>query len=259
MNNKTLLRAADIHKTYTMGRSQINVLRGASLKVTQGEFLVIMGSSGSGKSTLLHILGALDIPDQGMVEFNGDNIFSKSNTQREYYRNHEVGFVFQFYHLLPELNVLENVLMPRYIAHSFIQWWSARHEAKRCAEEMLEQVGLSKRAKHRPNELSGGERQRVSIARALINTPSLLLADEPTGNLDEKIGTDILNLLVRLNEAGQTIVMVTHDTKVASRAHRRLYLSNGTLHKMRGDDVGGLNVPDPSDQPKEVVRERCDT
>lgn len=238
-----------------MGKSDVRVLRGCSMSVSEGEFLVIMGASGSGKSTLLHILGALDIPDRGMVEFRGENIFNKPDRYRQHYRNQEVGFVFQFYHLLPELNVLENVLMARMIHHSLLGWWSARHQAKKDAMEMLDRVGLSDRLKHRPKELSGGERQRVAIARSLINNPSLLLADEPTGNLDAETGGGLLNLLNRLNRAGQTIVMVTHDEKIASLAHRRLMLSGGVLREIPNDSGEGLSA-----QPvKEVVREHCDS
>lgn len=255
MNPKTLIKASGVHKTFIMGRSEVKVLRGVSMSVSEGEFLVIMGSSGSGKSTLLHILGALDIPDKGVVEFRGENLFDRPDRYRQKYRNKKVGFVFQFYHLLPELNVLENVLMARMIGYSVFGWWSARHQAKKEAMDMLEHVGLSDRLKHRPNELSGGERQRVTIARALINNPSLLLADEPTGNLDTEIGDGILNLLTRLNRAGQTIVMVTHDEKVASLAHRRLMLSEGVLREISNDSGQG-----PSAQPtKEVVREHCDS
>jgi len=227
--SKPLLRAHKLYKSYAMGRAEVNVLRGASLTAEAGEFLVIRGASGSGKSTLLHLLGALDVPDRGVVEFRGENLLARSAAQRGVYRNREVGFVFQFYHLLPELNVLENVLVPSLVAHSFWHWRRERTPARRAAEEMLEQVGLGHRAAHRPNELSGGERQRVAIARALINHPTLLLADEPTGNLDEVIGAEILRLLVKLNQAGQTIVMVTHDANVASRAHRQLLLSKGVI------------------------------
>ncbi len=226
-----MLRAQGIHKTYQMGRAKVRVLRDASVHVGEGEFLVIMGASGSGKSTLLHILGALDIPDRGQVIYRKQDLFTGPASVREYYRNHDVGFVFQFYHLLPELNVLENVLIPRLVKHSFWGWRSARGDAHREAAAMLERVGLAERARHRPAELSGGERQRVAIARALINRPSLLLADEPTGNLDAAIGAEILALLAEFNAAGQTIVMVTHDAKVASQAHRQVRLVDGGIRE----------------------------
>jgi ABC-type lipoprotein export system ATPase subunit len=217
-----------------MGRAEVKVLRGASLAARRGEFLVIVGASGSGKSTLLHILGALDVPDRGIVEFNGEDLFRQPVSRRETYRNREVGFIFQFYHLLPEFTVLENVLLPQLITHSGWGWLLARRQARREAAEILERVGLGHRSKHRPNELSGGERQRVAVARALLNHPSVLLADEPTGNLDERISEEILDLLGELNRAGQTIVMVTHDPKVASRAHRRILLQEGVLREVGG-------------------------
>ncbi len=231
-----MLRATDIHKSYQMGRSSLKVLRGASLNVKRGEFLCIMGASGSGKSTLLHLLGALDIPDRGSVEFEGQDIYAAREAVRRAYRNTRIGFVFQFYHLLPECNVLENVLMAKLVAHSFWGWRSHRHQARQDAHEILERVGLAERLKHRPNELSGGERQRVAIARALVNRPALLLADEPTGNLDARIGGEILELLTELNEAGQTLVMVTHDAAVAVRAHRRVILVDGGIAK--GGETG---------------------
>lgn len=224
-----MLKADDIHKSYPMGPSQLRVLRGVGLSADRGEFLVIMGSSGSGKSTLLHILGALDTPDRGSVSFAGRSLFDLPTASRELFRNREVGFVFQFYHLLPELTVLENVLLPVLVKHSLWSWCSGRSEARRAATEMLDRVGLFQRITHRPAELSGGERQRVAIARALINRPSLLLADEPTGNLDASMGTEILNLLTALNQDGQTVVMVTHDPKVAARAHRVVHLHDGEI------------------------------
>jgi len=214
-----------------MGPTLVQVLRGASLEAAEGEFLAIMGSSGSGKSTLLHILGALDTPADGSVEFRGVDVFTRGAGERNAYRNRDVGFVFQFYHLLPELNVLENVLAPKLVGQSLSEWWLGRRAARREAQTLLDRMGLGERVKHRPRELSGGERQRVAIARALINRPSLLLADEPTGNLDEAIGTEILDLLAELNRTGQTIVMVTHDAKVSARAHRCLRLSEGMLRE----------------------------
>lgn len=231
---KPLLRATDLHRTYRMGKAEVHVLRGASLRVEEGEFLVIMGASGSGKSTLLHVLGALDVADRGSVEFRGRDIFAGSSRERNRYRNDDIGFVFQFYHLLPELTVVENVLAPRLVKHSFVAWRTARRGARRDAEEMLDRVGLAHRVKHRPAELSGGERQRVAIARALINRPALLLADEPTGNLDAAIGAEILRLLAEMNAAGQTIVMVTHDAQVASRAHRQVTLREGAIQEAGG-------------------------
>ncbi len=224
-----MLKAHNIHKSYKMGPSELRVLRGVGLSAERGEFLVIMGSSGSGKSTLLHILGALDTPDQGSVEFGGRRLFDMPTSLREQFRNREVGFVFQFYHLLPELTVLENVLLPALVKHSFFSWFKNRSDTRRAAAKMLDRVGLLQRVKHRPAELSGGERQRVAIARALINSPSLLLADEPTGNLDASMGADILNLLTELNKDGQTVVMVTHDPVVAKRAHRVVSLHDGEI------------------------------
>ncbi len=230
--SKPILHAKGLHKSYVLGRVPLRVLRGVSLEMRRGEFLVIQGSSGSGKSTLLHLLGALDIPDRGSVEFRGQSLFTASNRVRAAYRNRDVGFVFQFYHLLPELNVLENVVIPCLVGLTFWQWQAYKREARRTAEEILDRMGLEDRLKHRPGELSGGERQRVAIARALVNRPALLLADEPTGNLDTAIGGEILDLLAELNEAGQTIVMVTHDEAVASRAHRRVHLSEGVIREV---------------------------
>lgn len=245
------LDATGLHKTYKMGKAGVKVLRGVSLQADPGEYLVITGASGSGKSTLLSILGALDTPDRGSVTFQGRNVFSMPSAARNAYRNRLVGFVFQFYHLFPELNVLENVLMPRLVMHSAVKWWSVRRQAKKDATELLERVGLDHRTKHRPKELSGGERQRVAVARALINRPALLLADEPTGNLDESIGAGILSLLARLNDAGQTIIMVTHDPKVGSDAHRSLVLKEGVIHESSGL---GSGRPVPAPVGTEVVR-----
>lgn len=245
------LTVTGLHKTYKMGKADVEVLRGVSLNAEPGEYLVITGASGSGKSTLLSILGALDTPDRGTVTFQGRNVFQMPSAARNAYRNGLVGFVFQFYHLFPELNVLENVLMPRLVMYGAVKWWSVRRQAKRDGAELLERVGLAHRAKHRPRELSGGERQRVAVARALINRPALLLADEPTGNLDEAIGAGILSLLARLNDDGQTIVMVTHDPKVAAFAHRSLVLKEGVIHESSGP---GSERPVPAPVGTEVVR-----
>ena len=224
-----ILHAAGVHKTYLLGRDEVHVLRGASISVHQGEFVAIMGASGSGKSTLLHLLGALDIPDRGTVTFEGRNVFGGSASERDHYRNIHFGFVFQFYHLLPELNTLENVLLPAMVRFGMLEWLQERAQLNARAAKVLEQMGLKDRLRHRPNELSGGERQRVAIARALMNEPQVLLADEPTGNLDAKTGEGILGLLKALNEKGQTIVMVTHDPKVASAAHRTVTLVDGRI------------------------------
>jgi lipoprotein-releasing system ATP-binding protein len=231
MSDKALLRATDLHKTYLLGRVQLPVLRGLSVSVRPGEFVAVRGASGSGKSTLLHILGALDVPTAGHVFFEGDDVFASSNAARDRMRNRTFGFIFQFYHLLPELNVLENVIVSRMIGSSIFGWGGHRSDARELAAELLDRVGLSDRIKHRPNELSGGERQRVAIARALVNRPRVLLADEPTGNLDQKTGRDILKLLGTLNGAGQTIVMVTHDAHVADVAHRTLTLIDGVFEQ----------------------------
>jgi len=243
-----MLEAHNIEKAYPLGPSRVHVLRGTNLEAPRGELLAIMGSSGSGKSTLLHILGALDTPDAGRVRFDGRDVFDRSAWSRGRYRNTQIGFVFQFYHLLPELNVLENVLLPRLVTHSLWTWGGQRGGARREAAAVLERVGLAHRVRHRPKELSGGERQRVAIARALINNPALLLADEPTGNLDASMGAGILDLLTELNEDGQTVVMVTHDPAVAARAHRCVRLQDGVITGAE------LPVPHPPIEPavKEV-------
>jgi lipoprotein-releasing system ATP-binding protein len=224
-----IITASGIHKSYKMGQSSIDVLKGLDLCVQRGSFLAIVGASGSGKSTLLHILGALDTLDSGSVHFNGKDLRSLSSRQLNTFRNKKVGFVFQFYHLLDELTVLENVLLPVMAGSSTLGWLARRNSAKKRAKDLLGRFGLTERIKHKPYQLSGGERQRVAIARALINAPELLLADEPTGNLDSETGNGILKVLEELNNDGQTIVMVTHDDRIAQRAHNVIKLTDGRI------------------------------
>jgi ABC-type lipoprotein export system ATPase subunit len=228
--NSLILEGVNLKKTYKLGRSQVPVLRGASLQIRQGQWTTILGSSGSGKSTLLHLLGGLDRPDQqgGEVLFNGESVWAKSNRQINTYRNNHVGFVFQFYHLLPELTVLENAILPTMIGGSF----TSKSEAKNQAKRLLDQFGLSHRFAHRPRELSGGERQRVAIARALVNNPSILLADEPTGNLDEETGNGILDVFGALHQEGLTIVMVTHNMEIANRGDVIVHLRGGNIAQL---------------------------
>jgi lipoprotein-releasing system ATP-binding protein len=224
-----ILRAEELHKSYRMGATKVRVLKGVNLNVKKGEFVAIIGASGSGKSTLLHILGALDKPTRGVVTFEKRDLSRLRAGQLNMFRNRMVGFVFQFYHLLDELSVLENVFLPAMTGRSIIGWLAYRKKAKNRAKELLVQLGLTERAKHKPYQLSGGERQRVAIGRALMNEPQLLLADEPTGNLDSATGNGILEVLEKLNRAGQTIVMVTHDERIAQRAGRIVTLVDGKI------------------------------
>ena len=224
-----LLQGVNLHKHYRMGGEDLHVLRGVDLTIAPGEWLAILGASGSGKSTLLHLLGGLDRPSDGQVQFRGRGIFDQSSRQIDIYRSTHVGFVFQFYFLLPEFTALENVLVSAMIRHSPLAWLAARTAARRHAQELLQSMGLGERLRHRPGKLSGGERQRVAIARALVNRPAVLLADEPTGNLDVDTGRQIIDVLRTLHAAGQTIVMVTHDDRVAQAADRRLNLESGRL------------------------------
>lgn len=234
-NADNLLTAAAIRKHYRMGRSVVPVLTSCDLSVRRGEFLMIMGRSGSGKSTLLHLLGALDTPDSGRISLTAGpqspevSVFPATERERNEMRRRWFGFVFQFYHLLPELSVLENVLMTRMVGTSISGWFAGRGAIRRDAIALLEQIGLGARLKHRPAELSGGERQRVAFARALVHKPLLLLADEPTGNLDAESGAKIMALLHDLHRSGQTIVMVTHDMQLTKSADRMLVLENGAL------------------------------
>lgn len=219
-----ILEARDVHKTYRFGAVPVEVLRGADLTVKEGEWVAILGSSGSGKSTLLHLLGGLDRPDRGRGEvlWRGEAISIAPGRRIDRYRNREVGFVFQFYHLLPELDTLDNVLLPEMVGR-----WGRPDPSS--ARALLESFGLAHRLHHRPAQLSGGERQRAAIARALVRGPSVLLADEPTGNLDAVTGGAILDLLAERHRAGLTIVMVTHDSEVAARADRIVQLRDGRV------------------------------
>ncbi|MBN1942803.1 MAG: ABC transporter ATP-binding protein [Phycisphaerae bacterium] len=227
-----LVSARDLHKTYRMGKVSLEVLRGVSFDVQPGEFITIYGHSGSGKSTLLHLLGLLDEPTSGQVFLEQTDTSSFSRNHRNAVRNRDVGFVFQFYYLLPELTVLENTLLPAMVEHSTLAWPGQNKALRQRAEELLAELGLGDRMKHRPKELSGGERQRTAIARALVNQPKLLLADEPTGNLDSKTGKKIIDVLLRLHRNHkQTILMVTHDEELAQQVGRSLYLTDGKLVK----------------------------
>jgi len=225
-----ILQAMALARTFQMGDAKIDVLKHVDLALKAGEFVAIEGRSGSGKSTLLHIMGALDTCDSGAVLFDGENISTMPGRQRNRLRNQSFGFIFQFYYLLPELNVLENTLLAPMVGHGVGDFLAKRGELRRRAAELLAQLGLSHRLKHRPGHLSGGERQRVAIARALMNRPRILFADEPTGNLDGETGRQIMDVLEKLHrEQNQTIVMVTHDRGLAREADRVLVLRNGVL------------------------------
>ncbi|HNR72206.1 MAG TPA: ABC transporter ATP-binding protein [Verrucomicrobiota bacterium] len=222
--NEPLLRARGLHKTYTLGRRSLEVLRGVDLELRRGEFLALQGASGAGKSTLLHLLGGLDTPTRGEIELAGRNLAALRPRDLARLRRQEVGFIFQAYHLLPELDALENVCLPARMARVPAAQAAAR------GRELLARVGLAARLEHKPYELSGGEQQRVAIARALINQPPLLLADEPTGNLDSRTGGEIIELLCALrNEQQTTLIMATHDPRVAARAPRIVELVDGRI------------------------------
>jgi lipoprotein-releasing system ATP-binding protein len=225
-----MLRAEDIHKSYRRHAVEVKVLSGLNLEVKTGEFLSIVGASGSGKSTLLHLLGTLDAPDSGRVILDGRRIDNLPARDRDALRNRTFGYIFQFYHLLPELTAFDNVLMPAYIGHSVVGWWKNRSRWRKRAEELLHRVGLGHRTKHRPRELSGGEMQRAAVARALLTNPRVLLADEPTGNLDAATGGEIVKLLRDLNrDEGVTIVMVTHNLDIVSATDRVVRMVNGVV------------------------------
>ncbi len=225
-----MLSAQNLQKAYRRHAVEVRVLNGLNLEVQTGEFLSIVGASGSGKSTLLHLLGTLDAPDGGAVLLDGKRIDNLPAHDRDELRNRTFGYIFQFYHLLPELTMLDNVLMPAYIGHSVFGWWQTRSQWRRRAEDLLNKVGLRHRVKHRPRELSGGEMQRTAIARALLMNPRVLLADEPTGNLDAASGNDIVRLLREINRAeGVTIVMVTHNMDIVSATDRVVRMTNGTV------------------------------
>jgi lipoprotein-releasing system ATP-binding protein len=219
-----LLAAKGIHKTYLLGKRALEVLRGVDLELNRGDFLALRGASGAGKSTLLYLLGGLDTPNEGEIRLAGRNLATLSRRELARLRNEEVGFIFQAYYLLPELDALENVCLPARMARKP----AAQAEAR--GRELLARVGLKERMEHKPYELSGGEQQRVAIARSLINEPDLILADEPTGNLDSHTGEEIIELLVALRAEKQTtLVMATHDARVAARAPRVIELVDGQV------------------------------
>ena len=225
-----LLGASNLFKSYRKGSHIVPVLKGVDFQVRPGEFVAIVGQSGSGKSTLLHLLGTLDAPDSGEVHFEGKRIDNLRYASRDQLRNRCFGMIFQSYHLLPELSTLENVVMPLMISQRALPyWWNRRGYLERAAH-LLEIVGLGHRLAHKPRELSGGEMQRAAIARALIANPRVLLADEPTGNLDQDTGAEILEILKTLNRRDQlTIVMVTHDNAIAAQADRIVRLAEGRV------------------------------
>lgn len=222
--SNVVLAANNVYKSFTDGKSTVDVIKGLSLQIHQGEFVSIVGSSGSGKSTLLHILGGLDRPTQGNVDLNGQRFDNLGEAERGDLRNQHLGFVYQFHHLLPEFSALENVAMPLMLRRD-----ADFKKVKQEAEYLLERVGLTHRLTHKPGELSGGERQRVALARALVSKPKLMLADEPTGNLDRKTATGIFELLTELRqEFNMAMLIVTHDEQLAKSADRILHMQDGS-------------------------------
>ena len=231
----SVLETRNVKRTYQMGKVTVSALRGVSLEIEEGDFVAILGPSGSGKSTLLHVLGGLDRPDDGEVLIDGTSLYMLNDNKRADVRLRKIGFVFQFFNLLPRLTALRNVELPLTLADV------GEQESVKKAKDLLELVGLGDRTSHRPTELSGGEQQRVAIARALVNEPKIVLADEPTGNLDTTTGGEIVRLMQRLNkEKGQTFIVVTHDPSVAENADRILFLKDGVIQGEK-KSVGGSN------------------
>jgi len=228
-----LLCANKVFKSYRQNKHIIPVLRGVDFSIRPGEFVAVVGQSGSGKSTLLHLLGTLDAPDAGEIHFEGNRIDNLPSQARDVLRNRYFGMIFQFYHLLPELTTLENVLAPKMIGQGVFRYWINKRQHQEEARHLLDLVGLSHRLNHKPKELSGGEMQRAAIARALVAAPQLLLADEPTGNLDRQTGQEIMELLQSLNRRQNlTIVMVTHDQTIAALADRTVRLVEGLVERL---------------------------
>ncbi|OPX97578.1 MAG: Lipoprotein-releasing system ATP-binding protein LolD [Syntrophorhabdus sp. PtaU1.Bin002] len=222
--SEPILRVSGLKKTFSKNGVQINVLKGIDVEINQGDLATIMGPSGAGKSTFLHILGTLDKPTEGTIYFRDRNVRQFTEDEESRFRNEKVGFVFQFYHLLQDFNVIENIMMPLLIRRLSLS------EATSKAESFLDIMGLASRRNHKPGELSGGEQQRVAIARALVNEPEIILADEPTGNLDRKTGKEVLNYLLSVNERlSSTLVLVTHDPEVGSIGNRRFKMVDGEL------------------------------
>jgi putative ABC transport system ATP-binding protein len=220
-----LIETRELWKTYQMGTEAVHALSGVSITIERGEYVAIMGPSGSGKSTLMNLIGCLDTPTKGTYLLNGKQASQMNDDELARIRNEEIGFVFQTFNLLPRASALHNVELPLIYAGVPSK---VRHER---ANKALDKVELADRKNHRPNELSGGQRQRVAIARALVNNPSILLADEPTGNLDSKTGVEIMGLFARLHEAGNTIILVTHEPDVAAHAHRVIHIRDGKVEK----------------------------
>jgi len=224
-----MLSTVDLHKSYLSGSVELSVLKGIDITVKAGEIISVVGASGVGKSTLLNLMGALDRPTDGTVLYEGQDIFKLTDRELALFRNREVGFVFQFHHLLPEFSAIENVMMPALIAGK------KKEEAQKLAAELLKNVGLAEREQHRPSELSGGEQQRVAVARALVNNPKVVLADEPTGNLDRKTSEEVHDLLWELNERmNQTFVIATHNESLAGRCDRVIKLADGQAEEVTG-------------------------
>ena len=219
----TALELRDVVKTYVMGTEKVHALRGVSLDITKNEFLAIMGPSGSGKSTLMNVIGCLDVPTSGTYSLEGQMVADKSESELAEIRNRMIGFVFQTFNLIPRANIFHNVELP------LIYGGMPKAERRARAEQAIERVGLADRMKHKPNELSGGQRQRVAIARALVFNPSIILADEPTGNLDTKTGDEIMAMFDELHDAGQTIILITHEDYIAQHALRTIRLKDGLI------------------------------